>query len=61
MEAGLAVDQIVGGVEDLIVATVPFLFAGEAEKVGFGGWGWGFGRLGGVCWAYYGGAFIPIP
>lgn len=39
MEAGLAVDQIVGGVEDLIVATVPFLFAGEAEKVGFGGWG----------------------
>lgn len=26
------VDQVVGGVEDLIVATVPFLFAGKAEK-----------------------------
>jgi len=34
VEAGLAVDQVVGGVEDLIVATVPFLFAKEAEKVG---------------------------
>lgn len=33
LEAGLAVDQIVGGVEDMIVATVPFLFAGETEKV----------------------------
>lgn len=32
VEAGLVVDQVVGGVEDLIVATVPFLFAGEAEK-----------------------------
>jgi hypothetical protein len=32
IEAGLAVDQVVGGVEDLIVATVPFLFAAEADK-----------------------------
>lgn len=32
--AGLAIDQIVGGVEDMIVATVPFLFANETEKPG---------------------------
>lgn len=30
---GLAVDQVVGGVEDMIVDTVPFLFAPEADKV----------------------------
>ncbi len=40
VEAGLAVDQVVGGVEDLIVATVPFLFAKEAEKVGPSLWRW---------------------
>jgi hypothetical protein len=31
-KAGLAIDQVVGGVEDLIVATVPYLFANETEK-----------------------------
>jgi len=30
--AGLAIDQIVGGVEDMIVATVPYLFAPETDK-----------------------------
>ena len=31
--SGLAVDQVVGGVEDLIVDTVPFLFAPPTDKV----------------------------
>ena len=30
--AGLAIDQIVGAVEDMIVATVPYLFAPEVDK-----------------------------
>lgn len=54
IEAGLAVDQVVGGVEDLIVATVPFLFAGEAEKVRACGRGSG-------CWLGLGlGTAAPI-
>lgn len=30
--AGLAIDQVVGSVEDIVVATVPYLFASESEK-----------------------------
>ena len=32
--SGLAIDQVVGAVEDLIVANTPYLFANDEEKVG---------------------------